>query len=148
MPSNGNFFSEWAPVGGKRVHNTLLVVLVACAVGAAASATVTLSLIDTPMIRPGVPLTSPRVIVRNADASQTANSTKNRPTIETATGPAAISNLSDDQPAAKMEAKPQAQELSTPQSRKHDRSAARWRERDWGRRFTHGFSRQPRFSAW
>jgi len=148
MRSNGNFHSEWAPVRGKSVHHTVLNVLVACAVGAASSATVTLSMVDSPIKQPSVSSTSSRVIVRNADASEAAKTAQDRATIETAIQLGAIGNLSDDQPVAQTEAKPQAKGRPSPQSRKHNRLVTRWHEPYWGRRSTHNFSRQPHFSAW
>src|SRR5262245_60060503 len=55
MRFTGNFYSEWDHARGESSNRTLLVVLVACAVGATASGAVILSLVGSPSTQPGVP---------------------------------------------------------------------------------------------
>lgn len=56
MRLTGNFFSEWRYAGQRlRFRDAFLVALVAMAVGATASATVTMSLIDAPAAKPDLP---------------------------------------------------------------------------------------------
>ena len=64
----GNYYSEWADARGD-TRRTLLVTLVACAVGATASAAVIFSLTSSPTTQPDVRSISPQAIVRNVGAS-------------------------------------------------------------------------------
>ena len=87
MRSTGNFFSTRR---GSSNH-TLLVPLVACAVGAAASGAVILSQLGSPKTQPGVSSISPRAIVRNVGASEPTKTAQDRPIIETPLRPAVTS---------------------------------------------------------
>jgi hypothetical protein len=69
MRLTGNYYSEWADAGGD-TRRTLLVTLVACAVGATASAAVIFSLASSPTTQSGVPSIAPRAIVRNVGAPE------------------------------------------------------------------------------
>ena len=69
MRSMGNYYSEWADTRGN-TRRTLLVTLVACAVGATASAAVIFSLASSPTTQSSVPPISPRAIVRNVGAPE------------------------------------------------------------------------------
>ena len=84
-------------------HHTLLISLVACAIGGTASAAVILSLVDFAMTRATVPPISPRAIVWNASASQDTKTVshtyelvaQNSPVVETPT-PVAMVSPSDE----------------------------------------------------
>lgn len=172
MRLTGNYYSEWADAQGTTPH-TLLVTLVACAVGVIASAAVIFSLAGSPTTQPGVPSISPQAIVRNVDASKVPKSSQKElevePTpspramlrnagaseipnaaqdepIEPTSRPAPASTVSGrDEPAAQTEVEHQ-KEAQTQQSRKHSRVVRRWREHYW-RRFAHNSSPKP-FGAW
>jgi hypothetical protein len=75
----GNYYSEWADARGD-TRRTLLVTLVACAVGATASAAVIFSLASSPTTQSGVPPISPRAIVRNVGAIEVPNGPQVEPT--------------------------------------------------------------------
>ena len=138
MRSTGNFFS--ARRGSS--NHTLLVSLVACAVGAAASGAVILSLVGSPMTQPGVSSFSPRAIVRNSGASEPTKTAQDRPMVETPPPPAVTSMVSGrDELVTQTEA-----EQADRQSRKH--SQQRSRKRHWQGRFAHAFSPMPRFGSW
>ena len=141
MRFTGNFFSEWHLRRGSSNH-TLLVPLVACAVGAAASGAVILSLVGSPMTQPGVSSISPRAIVRNVGASEPTKTAQDRPMIETLLRPAVTSAVSGrDELVTQTEAEPAGQ-----QSRKHSQQSSR--KRHWQRRFARAFSPLPRFGSW
>ena len=145
MRFSGNFFSEWHLRRGSSNH-TLLVPLVACAVGAAASGAVILSLVGSPMTQPGVSSISPRAIVRNSAASEPPKIARDRPIIETPLRPAVTSAVSGrDEPVVQTEAEHQT-EAQSQQSRKHSRVVRRWREPYW-RRSAHNSSPKP-FGFW
>ena len=145
MRFSGNFFSEWHLRRGSSNH-TLLVPLVACAVGAAASGAVILSLVGSPMTQPGVSSISPRAIVRNVGASEPTKTAQDRPIIETPLRPAVTSAVSGrDEPVVQTEAEHQT-EAQSQQSRKHRRVVRRWREPYW-RRSAHNSSPKP-FGFW
>jgi hypothetical protein len=164
----GNFYSEWTHRGNS--HHTLLVTLVACAVGATASAAVILSLASSPITQPGVPPISPKAIVRNVSASEPAKiaqeaptvqttpsseaimrntgasevpkTTQDGPKIETTPRPAATSILADrDESVTQTEADHQSA-VHSHQSRKHSRVRGTY----W-RRFAHDFLPKP-FGSW
>jgi hypothetical protein len=69
MRSMGNYYSEWADARGD-TRRTVLVTLVACAVGATASAAVIFSLASSPTTQSSAPPISPRAIVRNVGAPE------------------------------------------------------------------------------
>ena len=165
----GNFYSEWTHDRGN-FHHILLVTLVACAVGATASAAVILSLASASVTQPGVPSISPQAIVRNTGVSESPKTAQDGPMVETTPSPggavrgagaseaaknvqdapveptprpAATSMVSDhDELVTQTEAEHQT-EVHSRQSRKHGRV----REPYW-RRFAHTYSQSPRFSSW
>jgi len=163
----GNFYSEWAHDRGN-FHHTLLVTLVACAVGATASAAVILFLASSPITQPGAPSISPRPIVRNASeppkaaqdgpmvettpspgaivrntgTSDVSKTAQEKLKVETAPSPAATGMVANrDESVTQTEAEHQT-EAHSHQSRKHGRV----REPYW-RRFAHNFSPKP-FGSW
>ena len=132
----GNYYSEWADAR-RNTRHTVLVTLVACAVGAAAGAAVIFSLASSPPTQPGVPSISPQAIVRNADTSEPTKTAQDRPMVETPLPPAVTSKVSGrDERVTQTEAEHQA-EVHSQQSRK--RSQQRSRERYWQGRFAHAF---------
>ena len=167
----GNYYSEWADRGDTR--RTLLVTLVACAVGATASAAVIFSLTSSPTTQPDVRSISPQAIVRNVGASAVQKTAQNGPTVEPTPSPGAIvpnAGASDvaktsqdgpvkpmprpaatsmasgpDEPVVQTEAEHQT-EAQSQQSRKHGRVVRRWREPYW-RRSAHNSSPKP-FGFW
>jgi hypothetical protein len=145
MRFTGNFFSEGAHVRGGSSNHTLLVPLVACAVGASASGAVILSLAGSTMTQPGVSSISPRAIVQNADTSEPTKTAQDRPMVETPPRPAVTSMVSGrDELVTQTEAEHQA-EVHSQRSRKH--SQQRSREPHWQLRFAHAFSPWPHFSS-
>src|SRR5215472_12079138 len=84
----GNYYSEWADARGD-THRTLLVTLVACAVGATASAAVIFSLASSPTTQSGVPPISPRAIVRNVGAPELPKTVQGGPQVEPTPSPQA-----------------------------------------------------------
>ena len=141
---NRNFYSEWTPVRRESLHHSLLLALVACAVGATASAAVVLSLVDFPMKQADVPPISAGAIVRTASAPDNTKTAENSPMGETPTRPTGIGLVSSrDEPVTQSEAEHRS-EVHSQQLRKHRRS----REPYWQPRFRHTFSRSPRFSLW
>ena len=80
MRSMGNY-SEWADAGGDS-RRTLLVTLVACAVGATATAVVIFSLASSSTTQSGVPPISPRAIVRNVAAPEIPKTIQGGPQVE------------------------------------------------------------------
>ena len=148
MRLNRNFYSEWAPLQWQSSRHAVLVTLVACAVGATASAAVILSLVDFPVTQAGVPPMSPRAIVRNASAPEDTKTVQNRPMVETPMRLAATGIVSDrDEPVTQMEEE-HPSEVHSQQLRKHGRVVIHSHAPYWRRGFTHTFSRSPRFSAW
>ena len=160
----GNYYSEWA---GNTRH-ILLVTLVACAVGATASATVIFSLASSPTTQSGVPSISPQAIVRNVGVSEVPKIAQVGRAVEPTSSPRAIDSdvpkTSEDgpvgpvshpaatstasgreEPMALTEAEHQT-EAQSQQSRKHGRVVRRWREPYW-RRFAHNSSPKP-FGFW
>ena len=87
MRSMGNY-SEWSDARG-HTRRTLLVTLVACAVGATASAAVIFSLASSPTIQSSVPPISPRAIVRNVGAPAVPKTVQGGPQAEPAPSPQA-----------------------------------------------------------
>jgi hypothetical protein len=149
MRFTGNFFSEGAYVPGgrsRRSSHTLLVPLVACAIGATASGAVILSLVGSPTIQQSVSSSSPRAIVRAAGStSEPTETAKNRPMVETPLPEAVTTKVSSrDEPVTQTEAEHQA-EVSDQQSRKHGRQ--RSREPHWQGRFARAFWSSSRFSS-
>jgi hypothetical protein len=163
----GNYYSEWADARRDTRH-TLLVTLVACAVGGTAGAAVIVSLASSP--QPGVSSISPRPIVRdvvafqapktaqdgtvvepmpsrraigqNAGASAVPKTEQDGTVVEATPRPAAISTVpSRDAPVTQTEAEHQA-EAHSQQSRSHGRV----REPYW-RRFARNSSPRP-FGFW
>ena len=135
MRLSGNYYSEWADARGD-TRRTLLVTLVACAVGATASAAVIFSLASSPTTQSGVPSISPRAIVRNVGAPEPTPSpqatvrnggafevpkaAQNDP-VEPTSRPAANSMVSArDEPVTQTEAEARS-EVHSQQSRRHSR---------------------------
>jgi hypothetical protein len=142
MRFTGNFFSEGHHVSGGRSSHTLLVPLVACAVGATASGAVVLSLVGSPVTQQSVSSSSPRAIVRAASTSEPTETAKNQPMVEMPP-PAVTTKVSGrDEPVTKAE---HQAEVHNQQSRKH--SQQRSRERYWQGRFAHTFWSSSRFSS-
>ena len=168
----GNYYSEWADTRGNTRH-TLLVTLVACSVGATASAAVIFSLASSSTTQPEVPsisphaivrnvgasevpkvaqdgrvvepTPSPRVIVRNAGASDVPKTIQDG-TVEPMPQPAATNMASGrDEPGTQTDAEHRT-EAQSQLSRKHGRVVRRWREPYW-RRFAHNSSPKP-FGFW
>jgi hypothetical protein len=168
----GNYYSERADARGNTRH-TVLVTLVACAVGATASAAVLFSLASSPTTPPGVPSISPQAIVRNVTASEVPKTAQDGRAFEPTLSPRAITRNAGpsdlpkttqdgavgptprpaatntasgiDDPATRTEAEHQT-EAPSQQSRKHGRVVRRWREPYW-RRYAHNSSPRP-FSFW
>src|SRR5437763_3660678 len=89
------------PVRRDSSRHTLLVALVACAVGGTASAAVILALVDFAMTQASVPPLSPRAIVWNASASQDTRTAQNSPVVERPIRLAATGMISSsDEPIA------------------------------------------------
>lgn len=135
-----NSYSEWAPV--RRERSQIMIVLVACAIGAVTSTAVILSLGDFPRTHTGVPPISPRPIVRNVTTVEPT--TQDRP-IESAASSTVISiGSSRDEQITQPEAEHQG-EVHSQQSRqdRHQRS----RESHWPVRFAHRFWRSTRFNS-
>lgn len=166
----GNYYSEWSDTRGNTRH-TLLVTLVACAVGATASAAVIFSLASSTTTQPDVPLisrqaivrdvhaseaqtaqdgpvvkptSSPQAIVRNASASDAPKTAQDGP-IEPTPRPATSMAAGRDEPVMQTEAEHQT-EAQSQQSRKHGRVVRHLREPYW-RRFAHNSSPRP-FGFW
>jgi hypothetical protein len=85
----GNYYSEWADARGD-TGRTLLVTLVACAVGATASAAVIFSLASSSTTQSSVPPISPRAIVRNLGAPEVPKTVQDGPVVEPTPSPRAI----------------------------------------------------------
>jgi hypothetical protein len=135
MRSIENFHSE-------RGHGqTLLVPLVATAVGATASAAVILSLVGSPPPQHDVSSISPRPIVRDIGASVVKETIKDQPTAETPLPPTGINKVATQ---TGVEHQP---EVSMQESRMHKRVVTRSRQSYWRGGFARAFS-QPRFSTW
>jgi hypothetical protein len=129
-------------------RHTLLVPLVACAVGATASAAVILALVDFATTQPSVPPISAQAIVRDVSAFQGTTAAQNRPVVETPRGLPATGMVSAlDEPATQKEEE-RPSERHGQQLRKHGRILVHSRERDWRRRFGHNYSRSQHFSLW
>jgi len=88
MRLSGNYYSEWADTR-RDTRRTLLVTLVACAVGATASAAVIFSLASSPTTQSGVSPISPRAIVRNVSAPAVPKTVQDGPVVEPAPSPQA-----------------------------------------------------------
>ncbi len=142
MRFTGNFYSEWANARG---NHSLLVALVACAVGATAGGAVMLSLVGSPATQPGVSSISPRAIVRNAGTSEANKTAQDQSTVETPPRSTAIDTASGRDEPATTEEDRQA-EVHSHESRKHGRVVISSHEPHWRRPFAHAFS--PRFGSW
>ncbi len=77
----GNYYSEWADARGD-TRRTLLVTLVACPVGAIASAAVIFSLVGSPTTQSSAPPILPRAIVRNVGAPEVPKTVQDGPMVE------------------------------------------------------------------
>jgi hypothetical protein len=84
----GNYYSEWADARGDTCR-TILVTLVACAVGATASAAVIVSLASSPTTQFSAPPISPRAIVRNVGAPEVPKNIQGGPVVEQTPSPQA-----------------------------------------------------------
>jgi hypothetical protein len=84
----GNYYSDWADARGD-TRRTFLVTLVACAVGATASAAVIFSLASSPTTQSSVPSISPRAIVRNVGAPEAPKTVQDGPQVEPTPSPQA-----------------------------------------------------------
>jgi hypothetical protein len=160
----GNYYSEWSDSRGSTRY-TLLVTLVASAVGATASAAVIFSLASSPTTQPDVPSMSPQAIVRNVgDGPSAVEPTPSSRAIVRNGGVSDVPKTTQDgtvepmpqsagtitasgrnEPVTQTEAEHQT-EAQNQQSRKHGRVARRWREPYW-RRFAHNSSPRP-FGFW
>jgi hypothetical protein len=164
MRLGGNYYSEWADARGD-TRRTLLATLVACAVGATASAAVIFSLAGSSTTQSSAPPISPRAIVRNVGAPEVPKTVQDGPVVEptaspqatvrnagafevpkapveSTSRPAAASMVSShDEPVTQTEAKARA-EVHSQQSRRHTRV----RQPYW-RRFAHNPSPKP-FGFW
>ena len=155
----GNYYSEWAEARGD-TRRTLLVTLVACAVGATASAAVIFSLASSPTTQSGVPPISPRAIVRNVGAPEVPKTAQAGPMgeptpspqatrvpkaahpVEPTSQPAANSMVSArDEPVTQTEAEHRAG-VHNQQPRRHSRVRYPY----W-RRFAHNPWPKP-FGTW
>jgi hypothetical protein len=90
----GNYYSEWADARGD-TRRTVLVTLVACAVGATASAAVIFSLASSPTTQSSVPPISPRAIVRNVGAPEVPKTVQDGPVVEPTASPQATVRNAD-----------------------------------------------------
>src|SRR5215472_18480146 len=88
----GNYYSEWADARGD-TRRTLLVTLVACAVGATASAAVIFSLASSSTTQSGVPPISPRAIVRNVSTPEVPKTAQAGPMGEPTPSPQATARV-------------------------------------------------------
>ena len=86
MRLTGNYYSEWSDARG-HTRRTLLVTLVACAVGATASAAVIFSLASSPTTQSAVPSIAPRAIVRNVGAPEAPKTVQGSPQVEPTRSP-------------------------------------------------------------
>ena len=137
MRFTGNFFSEGARGRGASSNRSLLIPLVACAVGAAASGAVILSLMGSPATEPSRSSISPRAIVRTVTTPEAAENTQDRVNVETSPQSAMTGRLSGGaQPATQTESEHQA-EVTSQQSQNH--SHQRTRESHWQGRLAHAF---------
>jgi hypothetical protein len=84
----GNYYSEWADARSD-TRRTVLVTLVACAVGATASAAVIFSLASSPTTQSSAPPISPRAIVRNVGAPEVPKNVQGGPLVEQTPSPQA-----------------------------------------------------------
>jgi hypothetical protein len=167
MRLTGNYYSEWSDARG-HTRRTLLVTLVACAVGATASAAVIFSLASSPTTQSGVPSIAPRAIVRNVGAPEAPKTVQGGPVVEpTPSSQATVRNAGafevpkaaqnepvepTSRPAASMvtgrneqatQTKVERQtEVHSQQSRRHSRVHGPY----W-RRFAHTLSPRP-FGTW
>jgi hypothetical protein len=136
MRFTGNFFSEWAHRGGSSSNHSLLISLVACAVVAAASGAVILSLVGSPVTEPNRSSASPRAIVRAA-ATPEATEIQGRANVETPPQPAMTSRLSSGaEPVTQTESQ-QPMEVPSQELQKHNHQ--RTRESHWQGRLAHAF---------
>jgi len=135
MRSIENFYSE------RGRGQSLLLPLVATAVGATASAAVILSLVASPPPQHDVSSISPQPIVRDIAASVANQTVKDQPKAETPLPPTGTNEV-----ATLTEAEHQPG-VSKQESRPHKRAVTRSREPYWRGRFARAFS-QPRFSSW
>jgi hypothetical protein len=87
MRLGGNYYSEWADARGDT--RTLLATLVACAVGATASAAVIFSLAGSSTTQSSAPPISPRAIVRNVGAPEVPKNVRDGPVVEPTASPQA-----------------------------------------------------------
>jgi hypothetical protein len=88
MRLTGNYYSEWADARGD-TSRTLLAILVACAVGATASAAVIFSLASSPTTQSSAPPISPRALVRNFGAPEVPKTVQDGPVVEPTPSPQA-----------------------------------------------------------
>jgi len=91
MRSIGNCYSDWADARSD-TRRTLLVTLVACAVGATASAAVIFSIASSPTTQSGAPPISPRAIVRNVGAPEVPKTAQAGPVEPTPSPQATVRN--------------------------------------------------------
>jgi len=146
MRLNRNSSLEWS-IRRDSSGRTLLVPLVACAVGATASAAVILALVDFATTQASVPPISARAIVRDASAFQGTATAQNRPVVETPRRLAATGMVSAlDEPVTQKEEEHPSR-VHNHQLRKYT-AVTHSREPYWRRRFTRTFSRSQRSSLW
>ena len=99
MRSMGNYYSEWPDARGD-TRRTLLVTLVASAVGAAASAAVIFSLASSSTTQSSLPPISPRAIVRNVGAPEVPKTAQAGPVVEPKRSPQATVRNAFEAPKA------------------------------------------------
>lgn len=138
-----NSYSEWAPV--RRERSFILIVLVACAIGATTSTAVILSLGDFPITQTGVPPISPRALVRNVGSTEPpTKAAEDRPAGSSL--PSRVTSIVSgrDEPVTQPDAEHQVkvdghQSQNDRQQRSHAPRPAE--------RFAHGFWRSTRFNS-
>lgn len=135
---------EWA-IWRDSSRYTLLVPLVACAVGATSSASVILALVDFGTTQSSVAPISAKAIVRDASTFQGVTTAQNRPVVETPRRLAATDISALDEPVTQKEEE-HSSEVHGQQLRK--RAVVHSREPYWRRRFARTFSRTHRFGLW
>jgi hypothetical protein len=146
MRLNGNSHSDWISGRKESSAHILLVAVVACAVGATASAGVILSLLGSVIVQPRVPSIAPRVIASNNTASGPANIAQDQAATETAIPQVAIPTMPET--ALPVNQTQAGRQVHSHRLRKLGRVAGRPRETYWRHRFTNAYSQLPRVSYW
>lgn len=141
MRLNRKSHSGWAAV--RRERAPILVVSVACALGATTSAALILSLGDFPIMQTGVPPVAAPGIVRNVSTWEPTKTAQDRAVAESPLPSAAPSMASGrDEPVAHSEV-PHQRELPSQQRHRHQRVHG-----THARRFANGSWRVTHFNSW